>query len=44
VPPAGRRRTSHNAATFLTDVGEGSVIRFDVDADRVMKLEHIHLP
>ena len=31
-------------ATFLTDVGEGSVIRFDVDADRVMKLEHIYLP
>ena len=31
-------------ATFLSEVGEGSVIRFDVDADRIMKLEHIYLP
>ena len=30
--------------TFLTEVGEGSVIRFDVDAGRVMKLEHVYLP
>jgi hypothetical protein len=30
--------------TFLAQVGEGSVIRFDIDANRVMRLEHIYLP
>lgn len=30
--------------TFLGEVGSGNVIRFDVDANRIMKLEHVYLP
>jgi hypothetical protein len=30
--------------TFLSEVGEGSVIRFDIDANRIMKLEPVYLP
>jgi hypothetical protein len=30
--------------TFLREVGNGNVIRFDIDANRIMKLDHIYLP
>jgi hypothetical protein len=30
--------------TFLSEVGNGNVIRFDIDAARIMKLEHVYLP
>ena len=30
--------------TFLSDVSNGNVIRFDIDANRIMKLEHIYTP
>jgi hypothetical protein len=30
--------------TFLSKVDNGNVIRFDIDANRIMKLEHIYLP
>jgi hypothetical protein len=30
--------------TFLSKVDNGNVIRFDIDANRVMKLEHVYLP
>jgi hypothetical protein len=30
--------------TFLSGVDAGNVIRFDIDANRVMKLEHVYLP
>jgi hypothetical protein len=30
--------------TFLSRVDTGSVIRFDIDANRIMKLEHVYLP
>jgi hypothetical protein len=30
--------------TFLSEVGNGNVIRFDIDANRIMKLEHIYTP
>jgi hypothetical protein len=30
--------------TFLSEVVNGSVIRFDIDANRIMKLDHIYLP
>jgi hypothetical protein len=30
--------------TFLSNVDTGSVIRFDIDANRIMKLDHIYLP
>ena len=29
---------------FLREVGNGSVLRFDIDANRIMKLEHVYLP
>jgi hypothetical protein len=29
---------------FLSQVDNGNVIRFDIDANRIMKLEHIYLP
>jgi hypothetical protein len=30
--------------TFLSQVDNGSVVRFDIDANRIMKLEHVYLP
>jgi hypothetical protein len=30
--------------TFLRQVDNGNVIRFDIDANRIMKLEHVYLP
>ena len=30
--------------TFLSEVSTGNVIRFDIDAGRIMKLEHIYTP
>ena len=30
--------------TFLSKVDNGNVIRFDIDANRIMKLEHVYLP
>jgi hypothetical protein len=30
--------------TFLSEVSNGNVIRFDIDANRIMKLEHIYTP
>ena len=30
--------------TFLSEVDNGNVIRFDIDAARIMKLEHVYLP
>jgi hypothetical protein len=30
--------------TFLSKVDPGNVIRFDIDANRIMKLDHIYLP
>jgi hypothetical protein len=30
--------------TFLSKVDTGNVIRFDIDANRIMKLDHIYLP
>jgi hypothetical protein len=30
--------------TFLSEVGNGNVIRFDIDANRIMKLEHVFIP
>jgi hypothetical protein len=35
---------SVDLATFLSEVGNGNVIRFDIDANRIMKLEHVFLP
>ena len=35
---------SVDLAAFLSEVGKGNVIRFDVDANRIMKLEHVYLP
>ena len=30
--------------TFLTEVVNGNVIRFDINANRIMKLEHVYTP
>jgi hypothetical protein len=30
--------------TFLSEVDNGNVIRFDIDASRIIKLEHVFLP
>jgi len=30
--------------TFLSEVSNGNVIRFDIDANRIVKLEHIYTP
>jgi hypothetical protein len=30
--------------TFLSKVDNGNVISFDIDANRIMKLEHVYLP
>lgn len=30
--------------TFLNEVSNGNVIRFDIDANRIMKLDHIYTP
>lgn len=30
--------------TFLSEVSTGNVIRFDIDANRIVKLEHIYTP
>ena len=30
--------------TFLSQLDNGNVIRFDIDANRIMKLEHVYLP
>lgn len=30
--------------TFLREIGNGNVIRFDIDAARIMELEHVYLP
>ena len=30
--------------TFLSQVSNGNVIRFDIDANRITKLEHIYTP
>ena len=30
--------------TFLSQVDNGNVIRFDIDANRIMRLEHVYLP
>jgi hypothetical protein len=35
---------SVDLATFLSEVGNGNVIRFDIDANRIMKLDHVYLP
>ena len=35
---------SVNLTTFLGGVEKGSVIRFDIDANRIMKLEQVYLP
>ena len=35
---------SVNLTTFLGGVDKGSVIRFDIDANRIMKLEQVYLP
>jgi hypothetical protein len=43
IPVAGEMK-SVDLKTFLTEVGNGNVIRFDVDANRIMKLEHVFLP
>jgi hypothetical protein len=29
---------------FLSEVDNGNVICFDIDANRIMKLEHVYLP
>lgn len=29
---------------FLSEIGNGNVIRFDIDANRITKLEHVYLP
>ncbi len=36
--------TSVDLKTFLSKVDNGNVIRFDIDANRIMKLEHVYLP
>jgi hypothetical protein len=40
---AGEMR-SGDLKTFLSKVDNGNVIRFDIDAARIMKLEHVYLP
>lgn len=40
---AGKLKTV-DLTTFLSEVGNGNVIRFDIDANRIMKLEHVYLP
>ena len=36
--------TSVDLKTFLSTVDNGSVIRFDIDANRIIKVEHVYLP
>jgi predicted small lipoprotein YifL len=43
MPVAGEMK-SVDLKTFLSEVGNGNVIRFDIDANRIMKLEHVYLP
>jgi hypothetical protein len=43
MPVAGEMK-SVDLKTFLSEVGNGNVIRFDIDANRIMKLEHVFLP
>ena len=43
MPVAGEKK-SVDLKTFLTEVDNGNVIRFDIDANRIMKLEHVYLP
>jgi hypothetical protein len=40
---AGQMR-SVDLETFLSQVDNGNVIRFDIDANRIMTLEHVFLP
>jgi hypothetical protein len=42
--PIRMSNKSVDLETFLSDVGSGNVIRFDIDANRIMKLEHVYLP
>jgi hypothetical protein len=43
MPVAGETK-SVDLKTFLSKVDNGNVIRFDIDANRIMKLEHVYLP
>jgi hypothetical protein len=43
MPVAGEMK-SVTLKTFLSKVGNGNVIRFDIDANRMMNLEHVFLP
>jgi hypothetical protein len=43
VTVAGEMK-SVDLKTFLSTVDNGNVIRFDIDANRIMKLEHVYLP
>jgi hypothetical protein len=35
---------SVNLETFLNEVDNGNLIRFDIDANRIIKLDHVYLP
>ena len=43
MPVAGEMK-SVDLKTFLSKVDNGNVIRFDIDANRIIKLEHVYLP
>ena len=43
MPVAGETKPV-DLKTFLSKVDNGNVIRFDIDANRIMKLEHVYLP